>query len=54
MSSLEDLLLSYYIDCLILMSEQIVMFLKWSMCLSREVKDLLRSLTRFTYLNLNI
>ena len=30
----------YYMDCLILMSEQIVMFLKWSMRLSQEVKDL--------------
>ena len=44
----------YYMDCLILMSEQIVMFLKWSMRLSQEVKDLLRSLTWFTYLNLKI
>ena len=35
----------YYMDCLILMSEQIVMFLKWSMRLSQEVKDLLRLLT---------
>ena len=44
----------YYMDCLILMSEQIVMFLKWSMRLSQEVKDVLRLITWFTYLNLKI
>ena len=47
-----SILLYYYTDCLILMSESIVMFLKWSIRLSQKVKDLLRLLTWFTYLNL--